>query len=111
MKPLKIAVAGLGTVGMGVLTCLAKGGEALTQRAGRELQVVAINARSRGKDRGMVLDGIPWADDPVALAASDADVVVELIGGDGGVALDMAKVMSASRWWRTSIASGRRRAT
>lgn len=91
MKPLKIAVAGLGTVGMGVLTCLAKGGEALTQRAGRELQVVAINARSRGKDRGMVLDGIPWADDPVALAASDADVVVELIGGDGGVALDMAK--------------------
>lgn len=85
--PLKIAVAGLGTVGAGVLTLLARQAEVIGQRCGRGIEVVAVSARSRGKDRGVDLSSVAWYDDPVALAAHPGiDVVVELIGGSEGPA-------------------------
>ena len=85
--PLKIAVAGLGTVGAGVLKLLAQQAEVIEQRCGRRIEVVAVSARSRGKDRGVDLSAVEWYDDPVKLAAhANADVVVELIGGSEGAA-------------------------
>jgi homoserine dehydrogenase len=87
MKPLKIGLAGLGVVGTGVLQLLESNGATLEQRCGRTIQVTAVSARSRGKDRGVDLSGMEWFDDPVRLATSDAiDVFIELIGGDGGAA-------------------------
>jgi len=84
---LRIAVAGLGTVGGGVVRLLQEHAGLLAQRACRPLQLVAVSARDRGKDRGLRLDGIAWAEDPVALAtAPDVDVVVELMGGSDGPA-------------------------
>ncbi|MBP2315897.1 homoserine dehydrogenase [Azospirillum soli] len=85
--PLKIAVAGLGTVGAGVLKLLAQQAEVIEQRCGRRIEVVAVSARSRGKDRGVDLSAVEWYDDPVKLAAHPGvDVVVELIGGSEGAA-------------------------
>ena len=87
MKPLKIGLAGLGTVGAGVLLLLKENGAALRQRCGRAIEVTAVSARSRGKDRGIDLSGMEWFDDPSELAASPAiDVFVELIGGEEGAA-------------------------
>jgi len=84
---LRIAIAGLGTVGGGVVRLLQQHPSALAERAGRPLQLVAVSARDRGKDRGLPLDGVAWFDDPVALAAApDIDAVVELIGGSEGPA-------------------------
>ena len=82
---LKLAVAGLGTVGTGLLDLLAERGEAIAQRIGRRLEVVAVSARTRDKARGgHDLSRIRWFDDPVALAGdANADVFVELIGGEG----------------------------
>jgi homoserine dehydrogenase len=87
MAPLRIAVAGLGTVGGGTLAALARNRDLLARRCGRALEVVALSARDRKKDRGTPLGNAQWFDDPVAMArGSKADVVVELIGGASGPA-------------------------
>jgi len=84
--PLRIAIAGLGTVGCGVLRALHARGAELAERAGRKLEIVAVCARDKTKPRDAEISGIAWIADPVALSRSNADVVVELIGGDDGVA-------------------------
>jgi homoserine dehydrogenase len=85
--PLKIAIAGLGTVGAGTLRLLRQNADLLARRAGRALIVTAVAARNRTRDRGIDLSGLRWEADPVALAAAaDVDVVVELIGGSEGTA-------------------------
>lgn len=85
---LRIAVAGLGTVGASVVRLLAGGREELELQCGRPIDVTAVSARSKGKNRGVDLTNAVWFDDPVAMASDgDADVFVELIGGEEGVAL------------------------
>ena len=91
-KPLRIALAGLGTVGAGVVALLDKHGELIARRAGRAIEVVAVSARDRAKDRGVDLSRFRWVDDTVALAREDGvDVVVELVGGSDGPALALAR--------------------
>ena len=85
--PLRLGIAGLGTVGAEVVRILARSPDMIAARAGRPLQVVAVSARSRDKDRGVDLSSYDWEDDPVALAKrSDIDVFVELMGGSDGPA-------------------------
>ncbi|TSD84065.1 homoserine dehydrogenase [Mycobacterium sp. KBS0706] len=84
---LRIGIAGLGTVGGGVLRLLQAHADLLAQRSGRRIVVAAVSARDRHRDRGVPLDGVRWYDDAVALAADpEIDVVVELIGGANGIA-------------------------
>ena len=86
-EALRVAVAGLGTVGAETVRLLADRRAAIASHAGRPVEVVAVSARDRGKDRGIDLSGIDWADDPMDLATrDDVDVVCELIGGSEGVA-------------------------
>ncbi len=81
---LKLGVAGLGTVGTGLLDLLAKHGALVARRAGRPVEITAVSARDKAKNRGHDLSKLAWFDDPVALAKSDKiDVFVELMGGDG----------------------------
>jgi homoserine dehydrogenase len=82
IRPLAVGIAGLGTVGGGVLRLLRDNADIITAHAGRPIAVTAISARDRARDRGVKLDGLRWYDDPAALATDLAvDVVVELIGG------------------------------
>ncbi len=86
-ETLKIGIAGLGTVGAGVVKLLAAHDRLLGLRGGRRLELVAVSARSRARKRDIDLSGVRWEKDALALAdAPDIDVVVELIGGSGGVA-------------------------
>jgi homoserine dehydrogenase len=86
-QALKIGIAGLGTVGAGVVKLLAEHNRLLALRGGRPLKLVAVSARSRTKKRDIDLSKVRWERDPLALAsAPDIDVVVELIGGSRGVA-------------------------
>ena len=97
LPPLRIALAGLGTVGGGVARLLAGQERLLALRAGRPLQLVAVSARDRRKDRGFPLDSVAWFDDPVALAtAPGIDVVVELIGGSEGPARRLVEAALAA---------------
>ena len=84
-KPLRLGLAGLGTVGTGVLDALQKHGSSLSLRAGRPVEVVAVSARNPAKARGVHdLSRLQWVNDAVRLAAMPGiDVFVELIGGEG----------------------------
>jgi len=83
-KALRLGIAGLGTVGGGVLDLLQKNGESLALRAGKPIEVTAVTARNSSKKRSQDISNLAWFDDPVALARSDRiDVLVELMGGEG----------------------------
>ncbi len=85
--PLRLGIAGLGTVGVGVVRIVRTHAEMLTARCGRPVEITAVSARDRSKDRGIGLSGYTWCDDPVALAVrEDVDVFVELMGGSDGAA-------------------------
>ncbi|MGJ8596437.1 homoserine dehydrogenase [Sulfitobacter sp.] len=86
-QPLRLGIAGLGTVGAGVVQILRKQAALLELRTGRPLVITAVSARSKSKDRGVNLSSYAWEDDPVALAKrDDVDVFVELMGGEDGPA-------------------------
>jgi homoserine dehydrogenase len=96
-QKLRIALAGLGTVGAGVVKLLAENQTLIERRAGRGIELVAVSARDRTRDRGIDLSGIDWVDDTAALAArDDVDAVVELIGGSDGPALTLARATLAA---------------
>ncbi|MSO91534.1 MAG: homoserine dehydrogenase [Acetobacteraceae bacterium] len=86
-RPLSVAVAGLGTVGGGVLKLLRANADIIAARAGRPIAVTAVSARDRSRDRGFSIGGMRWYEDPVALAADPGvDVIVEVMGGSEGPA-------------------------
>ncbi len=84
VAPLKVGLAGLGTVGASVVRLIERQREALAARCGRGIEVVAVSARARAKNRGIDLKRLRWVGDPVTLARDpEVDVFVELIGGEG----------------------------
>ncbi|WP_416883253.1 homoserine dehydrogenase [Marivita sp.] len=86
-EPLRLGIAGLGTVGAGVVKIIRQKAALLEARSGRPISISAVSARNRVKDRGVPLDSYAWEDDPVALAKrDDVDVFVELMGGSDGPA-------------------------
>lgn len=96
-EPLRLGIAGLGTVGVGVVKIIRQKANLLALRTGRPIKIVAVSARSKGKDRGVNLSEYEWEDDPVALAKrDDIDVFVELMGGHEGPAKDATEAALAS---------------
>jgi homoserine dehydrogenase len=90
MQPLRLGIAGLGTVGAGLIRIVQEHGPLLAQRAGREVVISAVSARDQSKDRGVDISAYAWVDDAVDLAArTDVDVVIELVGGSEGLAFDL----------------------
>jgi len=91
-SPLKIAIAGLGVVGAEVARQLTHRQQQLALASGRALPLVAVSARSAATERGFSMEGIDWHDDAVDLARrDDVDVVIEMIGGSEGVALELTR--------------------
>ncbi len=89
---LRIGIAGLGTVGAGVLRILQTHGDDIARRAGRAISVSAINARDSKKKRDVDVSKYRWVADPIAMASDPGiDVVVELIGGDEGTARELVE--------------------
>src|SRR5205807_2277281 len=82
--PLKVGLAGLGTVGASVVRLIDQQRTALTLSCGRPIEIVAVAARARAKNRGIDLKRFRWVNDPIALARDGGiDVFVELMGGAG----------------------------
>ena len=97
MTDYRIAIAGLGVVGAETARHLLENQAPLSQKAGHQLVLSAVSARSKGRDRGFDMSGLTWCDDPVALAAMDnVDIVVELMGGSDGPALALTKAALSS---------------
>jgi homoserine dehydrogenase len=95
---LRVGLAGLGTVGGGVVRLLRANAELIAARAGRPIEVVAVSARDRARARGFDLAGLAWHADPVTLANDDAvEVVVEVMGGAEGAARALVERSLAAR--------------
>ena len=96
-KPLRLGIAGLGTVGVGVVRIIQRHAALLQRRAGRPIVISAVSARAKARDRGVSLADYAWEDDPVALARrDDVDVLVEVIGGADGPARDATEAAIAA---------------
>lgn len=94
---LSLGVAGLGTVGAGLIKLINDKKAQFSKTVSREIVVTGVNARDRNKNRGISLDGYVWFDDACALAKSpDIDVFVELIGGDEGIAKEAVEAALSS---------------
>ncbi|MBN2741408.1 MAG: homoserine dehydrogenase [Rhodobacteraceae bacterium] len=88
-QPLRLGIAGLGTVGIGVVKIVQRHADLLAARAGRPVVISAVSARDRTKKRDADLSNFAWESDPVALATrADVDVFVEVMGGHEGAAKD-----------------------
>lgn len=95
--PLRLGIAGLGTVGTGVVKIVRQQAQLLSARAGRDVVITAVCARDQTRDRGVSLAGYAWETDAVALAKrDDVDVFVELIGSDTGPAKDAVEAALAA---------------
>ena len=68
VTPLRLGLAGLGTVGIGVVKIVQNHADLLAARAGRPVVITAVSARDRNKNREADLSAYAWETDPVALA-------------------------------------------
>jgi homoserine dehydrogenase len=83
MEQIRVAIAGLGTVGTSVFKNL---------ESKAAFKIVAVSAKNKSKDRGLNLTGIAWVDNPIDLATrTDIDVIVEVMGGEGDPAYSLIK--------------------
>ncbi len=82
MKPFKVALVGIGTVGSGVFKVLQRNQTEIKARTGRGIEITVVADRNVNHARSIVGDGVEVVDDAfAAVARPDVDVVVELIGG------------------------------
>ena len=82
MKPIKVGLLGLGTVGRGTFEVLGRNQEEITRRAGRGIQVAAVAVRDVKRARAIVGAQLPLTSNPEDIVRHpDIDIVVELIGG------------------------------
>jgi len=91
-EPFRIGIAGLGTVGVGVVKILQKNAELIARRAGRPIEIIAVTAKNADQDRGVDLSAYEWVAKTEALAdVKGLDAVVELIGGSEGPAAELVR--------------------
>jgi len=97
-EPFKVAIAGLGTVGGGTVKVLRDHADVIAKRCGRPVVISAVSALSK-EGLGFDVSGFQWFGDAVDMAKNcDADLLVELIGGSGGIAKTVVE---------TALAAGR----
>jgi homoserine dehydrogenase len=87
LKTVRIGIAGLGTVGIGVINIIRENLQLIEAKTNSSVEIVAISAKSKSKSRGTSLEKYQWESDPTNLAKrDDIDIFVELIGGENGPA-------------------------
>ncbi len=95
--PLRLGLAGLGTVGIGVVQIVQRHADLIAARAGRPVSITAVSARDRSKNRDADLSAYAWETDPVALASrDDIDLFIEVMGGHDGPAKHATETAIAS---------------
>ena len=92
MEIINIGIAGLGTVGSEVAKQLQSNSEFLNRKAGKQLNLVAVSANNKNKNRNFDLSNLKWFTNAALMSeTNEIDLVVELIGGSDGIALDLCK--------------------
>src|SRR4029078_10938469 len=103
VAPLRVGIAGLGTVGAEVVRLIEEQARTLSSGSGRCVRVVAVPPRSKTKKRSVNLRGVEWAKSPLALANDpNVDCFVELMGGSGAPGLSAVDTVREPRRSRSS---------
>ena len=88
---INIGIAGLGTIGCGVINNLLRNQESLKEKYGLDFEIIGVSASNKTKKRSIYLENFNWYDDPIDLAKDkNIDLVIELVGGEKGIAYDLA---------------------
>ena len=88
MKELKVVIAGIGTVGSGVLSILLKNNTEINKKLGKKLKIVAVASRRKIKDK-LPKNTKIFKDAKNLLTFKEYDILIELIGGDEGIAKEI----------------------
>ncbi len=100
---MKIAIAGLGVVGGGVIKTLSENSLEIGQCSNQPIEIVAVSSKERGKKRDFDISKYEYFADPLKLVDTSAEVIVEVMGGQDGVALELAKkTLSAKKHFVTA---------
>jgi homoserine dehydrogenase len=95
--PLRVGIAGLGTVGGGVAKLLADNGALIEARAGRKITITAASAKAENEMKALPLEHARFVPNALDLASADVDVVVELVGGSEGIARKLVEAALAAK--------------
>jgi homoserine dehydrogenase len=84
MKPIRVGILGIGTVGSGTFNVLRRNQEEIRRRAGRAIEVVMVADLDTERARQITGGSVEIVSDArLVVAHPDIDIVIELIGGDG----------------------------
>ena len=89
-ETVKVAIAGVGTVGAGVIANIQRGQELLQARTGKNIEIIAVSSRTK-TGRAVDISAYSWYDNPLDLLQTEADIIVETIGGDSGIAYQLVE--------------------
>ena len=89
-ETVKVAIAGVGTVGAGVIANIQRGQELLQARTGKNIEIIAVSSRTK-TGRAVDISAFSWFDNPLDLLQTEADIIVETIGGDSGIAYQLVE--------------------
>ena len=90
-KELNIGIVGLGTVGSGVIKSIEKNRSYFKNNYNVEFNILGISANSKNKERSFNVSNYKWFDNPLdIISENNIDTVIELIGGEDGLAYDLA---------------------
>ena len=92
MVDIRVGIIGLGSVGQGVVKILNDNISLIKKKTNAKISIIGVSAKNKNKQREVQIDRYQWYDDPISLAVNeDADIIIELIGGEDGVALDVVE--------------------
>ena len=90
-KELNIGIVGLGTVGSGVIKSIEKNRDYFKNNYDVVFNILGISANSKSKERSFNVSNYKWFDNPLDIInEKNIDTVIELIGGEDGLAYDLA---------------------
>ena len=92
MVDIRVGIIGLGSVGQGVVKILNDNISLIKKKTNAKISIIGVSAKNKNKQREVQIDTYQWYDNPISLAVNeDADIIIELIGGEDGVALDVVE--------------------
>ena len=92
MIDIRVGIIGLGSVGQGVVQIINDNISLIEKKTNTKISIIGVSGKNKNKHRDVPIDRYQWYDDPISLAGNEnADIIIELIGGEDGVAFEVVE--------------------